>query len=422
MRLEVESLSKTYRLHRERYYTLGDALSQFQFPPKTRQQANDKTLEALSQVSFQVELGEVVGIIGRNGAGKSTLLKILSRITEPTSGRARVRGRVASLLEVGTGFHAELTGRENVYLNGAILGMRRQEIRQRFDEIVAFAGVEKLIDTPVKRYSSGLFLRLAFSVAAHLEPEILIVDEVLAVGDAAFQAKCLGRLGKAAGEGKTVLFVSHNMPSVRALCTRSLWLHEGRLRFDGSPGEAIDRYLQAHVAPSEGVDLQGHVSRNSMDGGRYLRRLTLLNAAGEPTSTIPCGERATFRVDLSLSEPLEHPRGMLWIKNHAGMNVVTLDSALQPRGLPSLRGDCSFNCSVPEISLAPGRYTASVAFGDTTRFREHVDEALAFEVAPADFYGVGRLPTFECAVLMRSEWQGSRNLSPGTSTTEPPIQ
>ncbi|RME47458.1 MAG: ABC transporter ATP-binding protein, partial [Chloroflexi bacterium] len=246
--IRVEHLSKRYRigqLHRP-HDTLRDSIADFglriadwlsrRANPKSKIQnsKSDDTIWALRDVSFEVKRGEVVGIIGRNGAGKSTLLKILSRITEPTSGRAEIHGRVGSLLEVGTGFHPELTGRENIYLNGAILGMRKREIDRKFDEIVAFAEIEKFIDTPVKRYSSGMYVRLAFAVAAHLEPEILLVDEVLAVGDAAFQKKCLGKMGDVAKEGRTVLFVSHNMAAITSLCQRAIWLEEGKIKEDGS--------------------------------------------------------------------------------------------------------------------------------------------------------------------------------------------
>src|SRR5881409_3094665 len=254
--IRVEGLSKRYRIgaRQERYYTLRDTLTEslarpFQhlwsfFSPNG---AGFPTPEAsiiwaLRDVSFDVTRGEVVGIIGRNGAGKSTLLRILSRITEPTEGRVTLRGRVASLLEVGTGFHPELTGRENIFLNGAILGMSRAEIKRKFDEIVDFAEIERFLDTPVKRYSSGMHMRLAFAVAAHLEPEILLVDEVLAVGDAAFQRKCVGKMSDVAGQGRTILFVSHNMAAVQALCSWALWFREGRVVEAGPPGRVIGVY------------------------------------------------------------------------------------------------------------------------------------------------------------------------------------
>jgi lipopolysaccharide transport system ATP-binding protein len=255
--IRVEALGKRYRIGRarRRHDTLRDALVAGLRAPLRRLSPSvgrrssggpgrdEETLWALKDVSFEVQRGEVVGIIGRNGAGKSTLLKILSRITHPTEGRAEIEGRVGSLLEVGTGFHPELTGRENIYLNGAILGMRKAEIERRFDEIVAFAEIERFLDTPVKRYSSGMYVRLAFAVAAHLEPEILLVDEVLAVGDVAFQNKCLGKMGNVAKQGRTVLFVSHNMAAVQQLCSVGLLLQDGRMEHFGATGESIDRYL-----------------------------------------------------------------------------------------------------------------------------------------------------------------------------------
>jgi lipopolysaccharide transport system ATP-binding protein len=253
--IRVENLSKQYRIGapQPRYKTIRESLMngltvpvrrlRSTFQPSNLQPANDNYVWALKDVSFNVKQGEVVGIIGRNGAGKSTLLKILSRITEPTEGRAEVYGRVGSLLEVGTGFHPELTGRENIYLNGAILGMKKAEIERKFDEIVAFAEVEKFIDTPIKHYSSGMYVRLAFAVAAHLEPEILLVDEVLSVGDAAFQKKCLGKMGEVAKEGRTVLFVSHNMPAVLALCQRAVFLERGAISLDATAQKVVETYL-----------------------------------------------------------------------------------------------------------------------------------------------------------------------------------
>jgi lipopolysaccharide transport system ATP-binding protein len=251
--IRVDSISKQYIVGAAEpsYRTFREAIVEAAASPLKRlrqvgrKRSAAETIWALKEVSFEVEPGEVVGIVGRNGAGKSTLLKILSRITEPTSGSAEIRGRVASLLEVGTGFHAELTGRENIYLNGAILGMTRREIQERFDEIVAFAEVDKFIDTPVKRYSSGMYLRLAFAVAAHLQPEILLVDEVLAVGDAAFQKKCLGKMGDVARQGRTVLFVSHNLPAVRSLCPHSMFIDQGRVRATGDTAEILELYSRA---------------------------------------------------------------------------------------------------------------------------------------------------------------------------------
>src|SRR5579864_5032075 len=247
--LRVACLSKSYRIgEREPYKALRDvAAGVFTAPLRRAKRVKAEPTDriwALAGVSFDVRQGEVLGLIGRNGAGKSTLLKILSRITEPTEGQVILRGRVGALLEVGTGFHPELTGRENVFLNGTILGMRRAEILRRFDEIVEFAGVARFLDTPVKRYSSGMQVRLAFAVAAHLEPEILLVDEVLAVGDAEFQRKCLDKMDAVGHTGRTVLFVSHNMQAVTRLCTRALLLEQGRLVFDGSADDAVDRYLQ----------------------------------------------------------------------------------------------------------------------------------------------------------------------------------
>jgi homopolymeric O-antigen transport system ATP-binding protein len=247
--IRVEHLSKLYQIGRAqvRHDTLRDALVDRlkQVGRRPSSQSPVDHLWALRDVSFKVGRGEVVGVIGRNGAGKSTLLKILTRITEPTDGRAEIHGRVGSLLEVGTGFHPELTGRENIYLNGAILGMRRTEIERRFDEIVAFAEIEKFLDTPVKRYSSGMYVRLAFAVAAHLEPEILLVDEVLAVGDASFQKKCLGKMGDVAEEGRTVIFVSHNMAAVQTLCQRAFWLDAGQLKAEGNVSQIVTTYLHA---------------------------------------------------------------------------------------------------------------------------------------------------------------------------------
>ena len=274
--IRVFDLGKQYRIGgtREPYKTFREAVTGVASAPlrvfsRNGHGKEENTFWALKDVNFEIKRGEVVGVIGRNGAGKSTLLKILSRITEPTTGGADIYGRVGSLLEVGTGFHSELTGRENIYLSGAILGMRRAEIDKRFDEIVAFAEVEKFIDTPVKHYSSGMYLRLAFAVAAHLEPEILLVDEVLAVGDAAFQKKCLGKMGDVAKEGRTVLFVSHNMVAVHSLCTRALYLGKGKLEGDGGVNKIVSLYLKQIQSQNESGEWQ------HPDGAPGIRELKI---------------------------------------------------------------------------------------------------------------------------------------------------
>ncbi len=265
--IEVQGLSKRYRITeaRERgYKTLRDSVAAL-FSRRAWKRERKEDVWALRDVSFDVKEGEAFGIIGANGAGKSTLLKILSRITEPTSGRAQIRGRVASLLEVGTGFHPELTGRENVFLNGAILGMPRSEIRRKFDEIVAFAEVEKFIDTPVKRYSSGMYVRLAFAVAAHLDPEILLVDEVLAVGDVGFQRKCLEKMGEESREGRTVLFVSHNMQAIRSLCREAMWIDRGGVTLRGAGGEVVDSYLVSQRDAASGAEIASQITELAED-------------------------------------------------------------------------------------------------------------------------------------------------------------
>jgi lipopolysaccharide transport system ATP-binding protein len=302
--IRVEGLSKCYRIgERAGYVTLRDtltttirhALNVFRDQKKGKSKANNNYIWALKDASFNVNRGEILGIIGDNGAGKTTLLKILSRITEPTKGYAEIFGSVGSLLEVGTGFHPELTGRENIYLNGAILGMKKVEIDRKFDEFVAFAEIEKFIDTPVKRYSSGMYVRLAFSVAAHLEPEIMMVDEVLAVGDAAFQKKCLGKMGDVAKDGRTVLFVSHNMGAINTLCDRAILIDAGTIVEDGSPQEVIKNYL------SRGVVNRGHItwSEKERPGNQAFRlvSVSLKTAQGISTSQINISEDATVKID-----------------------------------------------------------------------------------------------------------------------------
>ena len=313
---------------------------------------------ALKGVSFEVKPGDVVGIIGRNGAGKSTLLKILSRITEPTSGRIEIEGRVASLLEVGTGFHPELTGRENVFLNGAILGMGRAEIGRKFDEIVAFSEVEKFLDTPVKHYSSGMYMRLAFAVAAHLEPEILIVDEVLAVGDAAFQKKCLGKMQDVSKDGRTVLFVSHNMGAVTTLCRTAIWLHGGRVVSTGVARETVDEYLTSNgQSQARMADLGG--LKRAGDFGTRLRIEQL-----EWVSELPLqhGERICARISFCVLQDVEEVTMGIGFSTLEGTRLLTYETDFQDNHRPNLKAGTR-SCvefSVPELCLAPGVYSLDV--------------------------------------------------------------
>jgi lipopolysaccharide transport system ATP-binding protein len=333
-------------------------------------------------VSFEVKRGEVLGIIGRNGAGKTTLLKILSRITEPTEGRVRIKGRVASLLEVGTGFHPELTGRENIYLNGAILGMSKAEIKKKFDEIVAFAETEKFLDTPVKRYSSGMYVRLAFAVAAHLEPEILVVDEVLAVGDAEFQKKCLGKMESVAKrEGRTVLFVSHNMAAVHRLCDSAILLHEGNLSDIGSVKDVIEHYLTSFTGTSDGeaIEPRQHVVNT---GEVWIDRVTLTRETGEPASDIQLAEPLNILIRFEVRLPVRQLRFGIGLNTPDGVRVATLhhtDDEHEPISLAPGFYEMSLSITNP---LSPGAYIISVgahrALGGQTV--EYIPEALRFNV------------------------------------------
>jgi lipopolysaccharide transport system ATP-binding protein len=340
---------------------------------------------ALRDLSFSVREGEVLGIIGRNGAGKSTLLKILCGITDPTSGEAAIRGRIGSLLEVGTGFHPDLSGRDNVFLNGSILGMSRQHVTEHFDEILAFAGVEEFIDTPIKYYSSGMRVRLAFAVAAHLEPEILIIDEVLSVGDAEFQEKCLGRMDSAARSGRTVLFVSHHMPSVKRLCSRCLWIDEGRLRMDGPVSETIHAYLTpSGAAESEAADIDLSTWRNRHGYGvATFRRARLLDAHG-PTRVLRRGRAMTL--ELELESDVQHTMRIdIVIVSESGINVLSLSHYDAPGCVPGvLRGRFTVSCSLAHLPLAAGRYHfRAVAQSEREHVHDAVDDVLPFTVEDA---------------------------------------
>jgi lipopolysaccharide transport system ATP-binding protein len=379
--ISIEQLSKRYRLGaaRERRglrHVLEEAL---RTPFGRRSSETGEEFWALRELTATIGEGEVVGVVGRNGAGKSTLLKILSRITEPTSGRARFRGRLASLLEVGTGFHPDLTGRENIFLNGAILGMTRAETRRRFDEIVAFAEIERFLDTPVKRYSSGMYVRLAFAVAAHLEPEILLIDEVLAVGDAAFQKKCLGKMGEISrGGGRTVLFVSHNMAAVRALCSRALYMADGQLALDSAPGPCIAAYLRDSFE-------DGHEWRAAAETEHALQ-VTSLRVAGRGLGArIDADDGFAFEVDYIVREPLRNGLVELWVLTADGTHLMTLGEHDADAGVLGLRepGTYRAQVQVPGRLLNTGSYFVRVNSGIAHQATFDHFEALRFEITEA---------------------------------------
>jgi len=345
---------------------------------------------ALNDISFQVNRGEVVGVIGHNGAGKSTLLKILSRITKPTRGEVHLRGRVGSLLEVGTGFHPELTGRENVFLNGAILGMRRHEIARKFDQIVEFAEISQFLDTPVKRYSSGMYVRLAFAVAAHLEPEILIVDEVLAVGDLAFQRKCMGRMRDVGRSGSTILFVSHNMPAIEALCTRAILLDRGKVAMDGSVHQLTQEYhrriLQTHGDVGTSLSDMNSPARVQ----KIFRAVTLLDDKGEPTNFMPVGGRFHLRVVLDAPIAVESPTVTIGIDDNLSQRLFSLQTPLTNPVMTRLEKAGTLDCIVEMLPLAPGDYWIKLGLAAVPDEIDEIERALRFTVTEGDLFGSGR--------------------------------
>lgn len=386
--IRVENLSKQYRIGavKRKYRTLRDQLVDWMGGWFRRGgEHKNKFIWALEDVSFDVRQGEVLGIVGHNGSGKSTLLKILSGITEPTRGRAELYGRVGSLLEVGTGFHQELTGRENVYLNGSILGMSRTEIDRKFDEIVEFSGVEKFIDTTVKFYSSGMSVRLAFAVAAHLEPEILLIDEVLAVGDAAFQKKSLGKMDEVARSGRTVLFVSHNMTAVENLCPRSIWLSDGKLVGSGDSSTVIESYLTAGSrGQSEYVAPQRERSTPV-----YFTHARLIDGTGRLASAVPMGGSLTVELGFDARETIKSPAFSVRLTTLSNDSLVAWRTRETAGELPPLEGRGMVRLHVENLNLLPGRYYLTIGLSDPYRRYEVVENALKVEVTPRAIYAEG---------------------------------
>ncbi len=426
--IKVENLSKKYLLG-----VLGHAEDSFRealirglrkpwdrvrgHAAKAKTSSGPSSIWALRDLNFEIYPGDTVGIIGSNGAGKSTLLKILARITDPTEGVARLRGRTGCLLEVGTGFHPELTGRENVYLNGAILGMNKAEIDSKFDEIVAFAEIDKFLDTPVKHFSSGMYLRLAFSVAAHLDPEILIVDEALAVGDMAFQKKCLAKMRDFSRSGRTVLFVSHSLAALENLCSKGIVLTQGQLVFSGSASDAIKHYVagpsECHAATAScGFDLTRAPGRSS----RYrpfLKHLELLDRDGHALQQgLQVGETLKVHVLFDLIEPTSIFGVTLAFDNLFGQRILVVSSNYQPdRSHEEHFGERGYVCELPNFTLVPGEYRIQATMSVGGGIVDRVEDAARLTVIGSDFYGTGRMPT-EGTCVLEQDWQLKKPAAP----------
>ena len=404
--IEFNNISKLYRLGLVSTGTLAHDLKRWwttsvrgnEDPYLKIGETNDRSTKggsdyvwALKDIDFKVEQGDVVGIIGKNGAGKSTLLKILSKVTAPTTGTIKARGRIGSLLEVGTGFHPEMTGRENIYLNGAILGMTKPEIARKLDEIVDFSGCERYIDTPVKRYSSGMMVRLGFAVAAHLDPEILVVDEVLAVGDAEFQKKAIGKMQDVSkGEGRTVLFVSHNMASVRKLCNRGILLENGSIKFQGSIADTIDNYLTTHLDEST-VELRNRVNRQGTQEAHIVE--ILMTFGGIPCSSITMGKGAEFTITVESENDIDDTYIGLSIWNQYETIVIHTNTSITQEQLQRVhKGVNKYKCSFPSLPLQYGGYYLNLAlYHKDGKYIDQIEKGFIFTVVEDNCYGTGKL-------------------------------
>lgn len=386
--IKVKNIGKKYQIgQKEKYLTLRDSVSQiFRKRPPT------PTIWALKNITFEVKRGEVLGIMGRNGAGKSTLLKILSRITDPTTGEIKISGRVASLLEVGTGFNLELTGRENIYLNGAILGMTKREINSKFDVIVEFAGIKKFLDTPVKHYSSGMHMRLAFSVAAHLDSEVLIVDEVLAVGDQDFQKKCLGKMNELANSGKTVLFVSHNIPAIQNLCSSAMIIDQGEMVSYGNTTDMIKKYLDLHKSGSNIINLlDAHINRTGSGIARFKAIRYLVH--NSPVRVFMSGENATIELTC-FSQNVAELKNIdisIGIDDNLGSRLFALSTELTGETFHKFSQSSKIQIHIPKLPLNAGTYTLTLFMRVNGEISDWIIGACQLEVEKGDYYGTGKI-------------------------------
>ncbi len=404
--IKVENVGKQYRLGMVGTGTISHDLRRWWYrvrgwedPYLKIGDTNDRTTKgnsdlvwALRDINFEVKQGEVLGIIGRNGAGKSTLLKLLSRVTQPTTGTIKVRGRIASLLEVGTGFHPELSGRENIFLNGAILGMTKSEIRLKFDEIVDFSGVERYIDTPVKRYSSGMYVRLAFAVAAHLEPEILIIDEVLAVGDAEFQKKCLGKMKDVSGQGRTVLFVSHNMVAVQNLCSTAMFLDNGGLKAIDITERVVSQYLSYNIQDDSALIVDLSNAKRTGVTKKVIQKMWLENSRGEVVRSVLMGESFSLFFTVESNSVLSNVLFGFGIENSQGERITSLNNEISGDLVPAEMSNGKVCLRLDSPNLMDGQYYVSVSVvTNQIEWADYIEQAFSFAIVSNDVYGSGKL-------------------------------
>lgn len=416
--ITVRALSKKYRIgHAYRSTNLREAVVDIMTMSFLRNRTQQETIWALQNVTFAIEQGETVGIIGRNGVGKSTLLKILSKITYPTSGMVNVNGKVAALLEVGTGFHQELTGLENIYMNGSILGMSKREVDRKLDEIIEFSGVEKFLDTPIKRYSSGMRLRLGFAVAAHLNPDILIVDEVLAVGDAAFQKKCLNAMGNLRAGARTLLFVSHNMAAVENLCKRCIWLDSGQIRMDDESHRVIGAYMSSMAgAPAAFSDLQNIENRRGNGKIRYCG-VEFLSLERNAQQIIRAGDALVLRFHYKATEPIAHPS--FGFRMYTDMGTLVTDTSTWHHGIAIPRieeGEGYLDLEIFCLNLLPAKYVLSLWLTDMVGVvvYDNVEHAVTLEVEKANIYQSGRDIDSRCGIVFfPQKWNLSGTMGHG---------
>ncbi|MGR0480691.1 MAG: ABC transporter ATP-binding protein [Candidatus Electronema sp. V4] len=416
--IQIEGLWKEYRLGVIGYGTLTRDLQSWWAKVRGKEDPNskiqpmlvgqEKQIEgdrfwALRDINLEVKEGEILGIIGRNGAGKSTLLKLLSRVTAPTKGQIKIKGRIASLLEVGTGFHPELTGRENIFMNGAILGMSKQEIKSKLDEIIDFSGVEKFIGTPVKRYSSGMYVRLAFAVAAHLEPEILVVDEVLAVGDSEFQKKCLGKMEEVSKTGRTVLFVSHNMTAIEALCTKGIVFNKGRQEFQGIIKESIELYLNSHTSLVN-QPINKRKDRSGLGNVRIID-LYIQDVSGNKKDSFPIGASLNFIIKYLSINTIKKPHVIIGIYDPISLGMVRLDTEISGSFPTLLSQKGELSCLTAPFNLSPGRYTVNIAFFSNGEEEDYIIKAISFNIVETDYFKTGKLVDGKLSkVIFQHDW------------------